>query len=259
MDYARFTNPAGVRGCFSVRYAYNTIDMTGLEVGADKWLVSAVETEEKSQKYITLTYQPHKRQTDKKIKIDNIEYTIKYDNGYITNELMTSLGNFTEYSTSNTDARNNWALNGFHLARRGVKIDPFTKNDAATDDPLMSWQSDTDDTGNTEMKSFEFNKGKTQTNWMADDATTGRTYPAADYCRKMGSDYYMLSVSELNWMYNNAKVYLGNSYSFSSSTYWSATEYNVTLSRGVDFSNGFVSSNIKTNDYASRARCVRDL
>ena len=266
MDYAQLTGlTTNVRGSFSVVYRYNdSVLFDGLADGST-WLTEVSPFEFGGLNYLRLTYQPFKAtinaddsftgHEDKKITIDGIEYTIKYDNGYITDGVMTTIGNFNSHDGVPV-TRNGWAPNGFHLARRGDRNDPFTSNVPAGSDVKGAWSTREINTNDPNMTSNKFNMGRIQTNLVLNDENVEQRYPAAEYCRDMGADYYLLSVSEYKWMLN-AVVYLGKSYSFGIQSYWSATEESTNHSWWANFSGNDVVLNRKGNGHMFR--CVRDL
>ena len=197
---------------------------------------------------------------------DNITrvMSVVYDNGYMPESLMSGALAYTYFEVTGTGSaiptgrqdRNGWAVGGFHLARRGNAIDPFTSDAPAGSDTRFKWQLDIVSVPNYPVADkFKFNKGISQTNFLVASHTTN--HPAAKYCRGMGSSYYLPSISELKWIYDRARVYLGASYTFSSIYYWGATEYSGAGSWFASFDSGGVNPNDKASGVL--VRCVWDL
>lgn len=244
---------------------------------------------------LKLTYIPH-NQTDKRDYILTLNVgnntkiiTIKYDNGYIPNSLLTG-SEFAMVTGENTTGiptdtnRKGWAPQGFHLAKRGylegVKqgINPFVDNSAATTttttDGSLSWQNgceasaEMDGYGvvnnSTMITSFEYNRGRAQTLHLIDRHEkqganlNTHNHAMAIYCHNTGDGWYTPSVSELRWIYDYARPYLGASYRFSTDLYWSASEQSDNLrSWFVHFRTGNTSGYRKDNNLY--VRCIKNL
>ncbi len=198
---------------------------------------------------------------------------VVYDNGFISPEVLTAkVSTFIPEGGSSAN-RNYWGLAGIHLAKRGwsghnagvaeanaIKgIDPFTDATGATaisagatgqkvGDGKAVWQNPAAVTGFT---SKEFDSGEKITTQMNADATA--TYGAAKYCLNTGVQFYLPGVSELKWIQQHGNAYLGESYKFSSSDYWSSTENDI--SSGYSVNNG-AASGVSGKTTSLPVRCV---
>jgi hypothetical protein len=75
---------------------------------------------------------------------------------------------------------------------------------------------------------------------------------AAQLCRNLGADWYLPARDELQILYNNRGAIGG----FSTSTYWSSTEYHSSSAWYLDFSGGSQATMLKFGSYYP-VRCVR--
>ena len=311
IDYAKFTDEVtGKRGSFTGKIYYSgtiVTDLTAPSPAFPSWLTRVVAGEEgvgaNKRQYIKVTYKPvaaassgfppdptgHPKYS---INISDARgevkaYTLVYDNGFITPEIMKDIeaaGNFKQVKTIGTypadgvHNRNNWAPKGFHFARRGWQghdgtttgqvqnsasaltggIDPFSSNMVAHAwlDAITRWQESNADIVEMTNSDYRYNQGARYTNILIGSYPT-RVHWLAKYCEETGEGYYLPGVSDLKWIYGYANLYLGLSYTFSSGYYWSATEGNSMESWSVTFGSGEVYYLPKVNGY--RVRCVRDL
>jgi hypothetical protein len=87
------------------------------------------------------------------------------------------------------------------------------------------------------------------------DLYTGTQTTAAKACYNLSengyTDWYLPSLTELNYMYLNLK--LNDLGSLSWSNYWSSTESNLSYANVIDFDDGTISQLYKSNSYKVRA------
>ena len=318
IDYAKFTDEVtGKRGSFTGKIYYSgtiVTDLTAPSPAFPSWLTRVVAGEEgvgaNKRQYIKVTYKPtaaaksvvapnptgHPKYS---INIRDARgvlkaYTLVYDNGFITPEIMKDIedkGNFKQVTTATSSPangvhnRNNWAPKGFHFARRGWQghdgttttgqeqktastltggIDPFSSNMVAhaSQDAKATWQASPVDIIEMTNNDHTYNQGARYTNILINrhkskPTTTTHQHWAAKYCEKTGEGYYLPGASDLKWICHYANLYLGSSYTFSSSLYWSATEGSGSNSWFVGFGLSIVNASSKSNRYG--VRCVRDL
>jgi hypothetical protein len=318
IDYARFTDEAtGKRGSFTGKLYYSgtiEINLTTPSPAFPSWLTRVEAGEEGSgaskRQYIKVTYKPTAAASSvtapsptghpkysiniRDARGDVKAYTLVYDNGFITPEIMKAIedaGNFKQVTQSSTAPatgvhnRNNWAPNGFHFARRGWQghdgttrsgqlqnsastltggIDPLSSNMLAhaTLDAKAPWQVSAVDIAEMTNNDYTYNQGEKYTNILIGRHNSNPTvgthqHWVAKYCEKTGEGYYLPGVSDLKWIYHYANLYLGSSYTFSSSYYWSTTEHFGGYGWFVDFGSDRVHNSLSGNSYG--VRCVRDL
>ena len=319
IDYARFTDEkTGKRGSFTGKIYYSGTIVTNLTTPSPafpSWLTSVVAGEEgegsNKRQYIEVTYKPTKVEGrysfppkptgHPKYTIDITDasgqqkgYTLVYDNGFITPEIMNEIemeGNFkqilgrSDSPASGTHDRNNWAPNGFHFARRGWQghdgttagqnqssditltggIDPFSSNMLATrtKDALLIWQVSTIKIDELEANDYRYNRGEIYTNILIDRHNKSPIDPThqhwiAKYCEKTGAGYYLPGVSDIVWIYHYAIPYLGISYMFDDENYWCAVEKDELLAWGINVASGAQFQNGQKH-LNGHVRCIRDL
>ncbi len=140
--------------------------------------------------------------------------TVNYDNGFIPNEILRS------------DALYPWTQNlppnGIQLNKTGC-VHPMDK---AIAEKAMLWSSDvttlTFDISKEGKHGHLHGKGPYNTDWM--EYTFIQAFSVARICREIGPNWYVPSIDELITV-RRSQVYLGKSYRFQSTVYWSSTAY----------------------------------
>lgn len=165
--------------------------------------------------------------------------TVVYDNGLIPVEMLISKG---------------WmATFGLHVAKRGNRIYPDMT--AETEDVGKQWKTESTLTPGT---SEGTGNGVSNTNAMITANNGTVQHPAANYCRNMGSEWYLSAKNELLVISEARKVF-GPSYNLESYLYWSSSAYDhfsYSNAYFVNFNGKFADHAGKENDYS--VRCVRN-
>ena len=165
----------------------------------------------------------------------------EYDNGYFSPEIMNGELGDTYFevidptSTSTTSSRNGWAPNGIQLSLEDDYVvtsqagrppvsymgNPFTEEYNFLSGQAPRRSVNTSNRSNKKLVSFAFNRGLVNTHIM------DNTYEAANLCKGTQGNFYLPSVSELNWIYKH-RDYLGYSYRFidlnHNEHYWTSSE-----------------------------------
>ena len=272
MDYARFVDLAtGERGSFTANFLYlGNADVKNISFGSNEWLTSVSTSIICGRNVLSLKYQPYLIDQIKEKKVINVDgkvYTVKYDNGCVPNFLMSGKklkNTYVEHRPMGqyppVENRNNWAPEGFHFARRGVRVDPFINDNYGGSDENVKWQVGGGEIGFSTSAlaatKYQFNQGIAQTEWLNKDSA--EKHPVIYDCIEMGNGYYLPSISELKWIFNKAHPYLGDSYKFKEVYVWSATEDVKEKSFVVYSESGYALSSVKSK-IGYKQRCIKNL
>lgn len=247
-DYAQWGNSFTANVPFNSLNGAVTIKSID-NTGADKnWVTSAIISGTTSGN-VVITYAPtagnNGVHNDVNITLANQggfiqTITVKYDNGFIPNSALSTSG-----WTTNLPGK------GIQVAKMGNKLPSATADASPANSELVIWGADQSVSG-----AQQSGVGKGQANTTAIISSLGNS-SAANKCTLMGAGWYWSSLDELAAIQKVQKNYLGGSYRFEGSAYWTSTEINASTAQSIHMSTGDQTQGEKKNQ--SRIRCVRDV
>lgn len=167
--------------------------------------------------------------------------TVKYDNGYITHDMLVAKG------------WKNAPDGGIHVNKTGL-VHP---NGSARDYSYsgIAWATVATSVQAAQQTGYGYGPANTS----AIITTLGDNAPAANACRALGSEWYLPSKDELSEALYPYKDYMGGSYAFGEYIYWSSTESSSANAWYKHLGNGKMIASKKEYNGPVHVRCVRDM
>ena len=227
--------------------------------GASKnWLTGAVISGDK----VSITYQPTAGRVEGTLPSvhDDViitlqtaggtekTITVKYDNGYMTADMLQEGGWLS-----------NMPANGIHANKIGLVAPSGTAGNF--DDEKKAWATVFTSVPEVWEPGYGLGYGTGSANTTAIITKLGAANaPAASACRTLGSEWYLPSADEMLTLYKLTN-YMGPSYRYYTGTnaaYWSSTEAKEdTMHAWIRYANGSQGYGYKTYYYS--VRCLRDM